>query len=84
VARKKQRRSSSREFRTHEEYTNEQLRIEMRLPSPPYPGHFRINVHDGGLYVQGDTDLAPEEALQVGKWLVEYYGSLDTTTEGID
>jgi hypothetical protein len=56
----------------------------MRLPSPPYPGHFRINVHDGGLYVQGDTDLAPEEALQVGKWLVEYYGSLDTTTEGID
>ena len=56
-------------------YAKYMRRIEKahgKLPQPPYYHHFRIGM-DGSFDIVDSTTLMPDEALRLGRWLVEFY-----------
>ena len=69
---KRRKKKEPKEYKRFETYNTDRYALYANLPSPPYAAHFFITV-DGNFATNGDVELTPEEALRVGKWLVEFY-----------
>lgn len=57
----------------YKDYEKKLAKLHRKLPTPPYPGHFTLG-SQAEFEIRDATVLIPQEALRLGKWLVEFYG----------
>lgn len=55
-------------------------KLEDKLSQPPYYHHFGVDAY-GTFDIKDSTSLTPEEALRLGKWLVEFYAGVNSGWE---
>ena len=61
---------------TFKKFQKKMEKAHSKLPKPPYHHHFSISL-TGDLEVREETVLCPEEALRLGRWLVDFYSECD-------
>lgn len=60
-----------KKIKKHKDLQKLKEQIREALPRPPFSAH--ITLHPEGDISISDTNLQPEEALELGKFLVKFY-----------